>query len=418
MSGVAATVGATGARHDRPRLLYVTAMFPFGVGEPFFIPEVEELTRRGWDVRIVPRSPAGPVMHHDAQELADLSLCQPIVSWRILAAAVAELLRNPIAALRALGLLLHSNSLRVLRKNLAVYPKGLWLGRVARSWRADHIHAHWISTTATMAMVASIVSRIPWSCTAHRGDIADNNLLPVKASRAAFVRFISMSGRKMAESLGVRLPAPRAPVIHLGVRPPASLPAGERPDGPMVVFCLANLRPVKGLKYLIEAMAILKGRLVPCLLAIGGVGHLETELRAMVSRLSLEDRVQFLGFTSHDKVLGLYEAKKIDLVVLPSVDLGNDLHEGIPVSLMEAMAHGIPVVSTTTGGIPELLHDGAGILVPPQDATALANAIAQLVSNVNLRRTIGEAGRRRILEAFSVEHVVSELLAQIEGSSC
>ena len=83
---------------------------------------------------------------------------------------------------------------------------------------------------------------------------------------------------------------------------------------------------------------------------------------------------------------------------------------------MEAMAHGIPVVSTTTGGIPELLRDGAGIMVPPQDPAALADAIERLIVARELRRQLGAAGRKRVEEEFSVERVVSQLLDEIEAA--
>ena len=119
------------------------------------------------------------------------------MSWNILLAAAAELLRHPLRCLGGFGLLLRSRSPAVLAKNLIVYPKALWLARLARKWDADHIHAQWASTTATMAMLAGHISGIPWSCTAHRGDIAENNLLCTKAARASFMRFISASGLRM-----------------------------------------------------------------------------------------------------------------------------------------------------------------------------------------------------------------------------
>ena len=121
----------------------------------------------------------------------------------------------------------------------------------------------------------------------------------------------------------------------------------------------------------------------------------------------------------HQVLLDWYCRREIDLVVLPSLDLGNHQHEGVPVSLMEAMAHGVPVISTSTGGIPELLHDGAGILVPPGDPDALADAIQRMALDPGQRQRVGEAGRRRIEEEFSTPRVVSQLIAAIEavGSS-
>ena len=397
------------------RMLYVTATMPYGTGEAFLIPEVREILRRGWELLIVPRTPPREIVHRDTAAFQEFCVVRPLLSWDILLSATAELLCHPIRATAALRVLLRSRDLATLVKNLAVYPKGLWLGRLSRRWRADHIHAHWVSTPATLALVASTVSGVPWSCTAHRADIAMNNLLASKLSNAKFVRFISESGRTMAVSLGARVLKKKTPVIHVGVvLPDADSQVGTLDHG-CNLLCPGNLYPVKGHVHLLRAMAILRGRGVACVLHIAGRGELRPELEAMVRDLDLADTVRFLGQLSHDEILAAHERHRFDIVVLPSIDLGNNLHEGIPVVLVEAMSYGIPVVATSTGGIPELLCDGAGIMVPPQDPTALAVAIERLMTDSVLRRETAEAGRRRVRTAWSVESVVSDLMAHIAG---
>jgi len=111
----------------------------------------------------------------------------------------------------------------------------------------------------------------------------------------------------------------------------------------------------------------------------------------------------------------IYEKGEVDVVVLPSTDLGDGVHEGIPVSLMEAMSYGIPVISTTTGGIPELLGSEAGLLVPERDPLALAEAIEHLARDPSLCRRLGESGRRKVREEFSVEKVVDELIRRFQS---
>ena len=119
--------------------------------------------------------------------------------------------------------MLRSESTAVFVKNAVVLPKGLWLARLARRWHADHIHAHWGRTTATIGLVAAELTGIPWSLTLHRDDIAHPNLLSVKMRKAAFTRFISRSGlddrprRGRAGSRG-----------HGGGHPHGCSPAGER----------------------------------------------------------------------------------------------------------------------------------------------------------------------------------------------
>ncbi|MBN1393470.1 MAG: glycosyltransferase, partial [Pirellulales bacterium] len=193
-----------------------------------------------------------------------------------------------------------------------------------------------------------------------------------------------------------------------------SLPPQQRTS--CVVLCPANLLPVKGHEHLLRAMELLKHNGVRCTLRVAGDGALQNKLQCLADELRLGSMVEFLGGVPHDRILEWYRRRLVDAVVLPSVDLGEGVHEGIPVSLMEAMAHGLPVISTTTGGIPELLHDGAGIMTPPKDPAALAEAIERLIRDPDLRTRLGAAGRKRIEEEFAVQSVVEKLLAEIEAA--
>jgi glycosyltransferase involved in cell wall biosynthesis len=96
--------------------------------------------------------------------------------------------------------------------------------------------------------------------------------------------------------------------------------------------------------------------------------------------------------------------------------LGNGKHEGISVALVEAMAYGVPVVSTATGGLTELLEDGAGVLVPPANRDALADALARVLGSAELRTQLGRAGRRRIEQDFDVTLVAGELVRRFASA--
>ena len=399
---------------NRPRkILYVTATLPYGVGESFLIPEVKELLRRGCDVRLVPRWPTREVVHGDAAELLEHTEATSLLSWDVVVASVKEILLRPRGAFRALTAVLGKGDWKTQIKNLLVYPKGLWLGGLARRWQADQIHVHWLSTPATIGMIAGIVSQTPWSCTAHRSDICLNNLLVVKLGHARFVRFISRSGLQMAASLGAKVDSRKSAVIHVGVNIPAQDGTVSAAASGATVLCPANLIPVKGHKYLIDAIGILRKRAVDCSLLVAGQGKLRQELEARAQALGLGERIRFLGQCSHTEILDMYERSRISMVVLPSVDLGNHLHEGIPVALMEAMSYAVPVVSTQTGGIPELLEGGAGLLVPDKDPAALADAMERLAKDPLLRAEVGRKGRQRVCESFNVEVVVTSLLNHI-----
>ena len=115
-------------------------------------------------------------------------------------------------------------------------------------------------------------------------------------------------------------------------------------------------------------------------------------------------------------LLQLYAEGRVSMAVLASVDLGDGLHEGIPVSLIEAMGYGVPVIGTMAGGTPELLSGGAGLLVPPADINALADAISLLATNPELRRKLGAAGRKRVEQEFDVRGIVSELVRLMQAA--
>jgi colanic acid/amylovoran biosynthesis glycosyltransferase len=390
------------------RIAYVTVAFPFGYGEAFFLSEVRELNSQGHEVLVVPRSNQGGFVHRSDHWILRSTYSESILSRNVARSSVFELLHRPLKSLSCLRLLFRSHGLRTLGKNLIVYPKGLWLGRLVRDLGVDHIHAQWASTTSSMALIASEVSGVPWSFTAHRGDIAANNLFEVKLQRAAFVRFISKSGIKMARTFCAGGLQGKERLIHMGV----DLPELERrPEtAEPTIVCPAILTPVKGHRFLLESIALLRNRGLRPRLELIGDGPLRGELEEMVVRLGIGDCVQFLGQMPQEDLIRRYSSSRVAVVVLSSVDLGSNLCEGIPVSLMEAMSFGVPVISTSTGGIPELLEGGAGIIVPPEDPVALANAIESVVLNPGLGAALAEKGRERVASDFNTRSSVKKLL--------
>src|SRR6185503_11345288 len=124
---------------------------------------------------------------------------------------------------------------------------------------------------------------------------------------------------------------------------------------------------------------------------------------------ALLDRVQFFGVLDHQALLTELRQHRWDVVLLPSIEIYDD-HEGIPVFLIEAMAAGVPVIATNTGGIPELLADGAGVLIPQKDAKAIAEALVMVSVDEDLLQQIVEKGVQRVHDQFSIESTVSALI--------
>jgi colanic acid/amylovoran biosynthesis glycosyltransferase len=249
---------------------------------------------------------------------------------------------------------------------------------------------------------------VSWSFTAHRLDIGENNLLPVKARHACFVRAISEHGA--AELRTHVLDSTWSPVVlHMGVRLPPPRAPGV-PAGPSLrVLTAARFVEKKGHVHLLDALSLLLERGVAVRVELAGDGPLEPMLRRRVQELGLDRNVVFRGKVSHERLLRELAEGRWDASVLPSVVTASGELEGIPVSLIEAMASGVPAVGTASGGMPELLEGGAGILVPPGDPEALADALAALAADPAQRAALARKGRERVEDAFSVESVAAAL---------
>jgi len=390
------------------RLLYVTAALPYGPGEAFVIPELVELGRQGHELRVVPTRARGPIVHDDARVLERLveqpALLSPAIVWGATIAVAAA----PLRTARATRTIFRSRSPRVLAKNAAVVPKALWLGRRLRELGIDHLHAHWGGTSSTLAMLAAEAGGISWSVTLHRWDIAEDNLLPSKISRACFARTISRSGleeaRRRSGGRGERLT-----VLPMGVTAPPLRETARRAGVQGRLLMAANFVSVKGHRFLLESAALLRRRGVRFRLDLVGEGPLLAETMAGASRLGVGESVSFLGELPHSELLRRLADREWDAVLLSSVETPDGEREGIPVILMESMAAGIPVVASRIGGIPELLEGGAGLLVEQADPQALADAVQLVLDDEDVRAALFENGRRRIEESFSVESVAARL---------
>jgi colanic acid/amylovoran biosynthesis glycosyltransferase len=394
-------------------LMYVTSSLPGGSAETYIVPEIEELQKRGHRITVIPVRPRA-AFHADARRLASSSITTRLLSVSVIVAAAREFLRSPNRVVRAASMVVTSRNARVLVKNFLVFPKGLWLAGVARGLAVDHIHAHWASTSATVALIAATVADIPWSFTAHRWDISENNLLRQKARTAKFVRVI---GERAAADLSklIRGHQEKLRVIHMGV--PLSDRPSSSPDRviPLRVLLGARFVEVKGHRFALDAVRNLKSGGVEVSLECAGDGPLRRRVERYARELDVIDCVHFVGLMDHQDLLVQLRGHRWDAAILPSIETSKQW-EGIPVVLMEAMAARVPVVATKTGGIPELLEGGAGVLVPERDSDAIAEALTSLAVDPHRRHRLAEAGFERVRDRFTIETTVSSLLAEIARS--
>lgn len=388
------------------RIAYVTSQFPFGPGEAFLEAEAAALAELGGELLLVPARPKSlesryPDLHARSVRLAPYAP-------RTLLLAAGEVLRSPVHTVSLLVRLIGARCrVPAKLKNLALYPKALAVASTLRSERIEHIHAHWLSTPSTIAYLASELTGIPWSCTAHRFDIFEENLLPAKLASARFVRAISARNRALVMAHGNGSSAERCTVVHMGVRLRGISPEPAE-HACLRLVCAASLVPVKGHRYLIEALARLRDRGLSFRCDVIGDGPLRGTIARQISERHLEPFVRLCGNVPHESLLADLTAGIYDVAVLASTESGTEF-EGIPVALMEAMAAGLPCVATYTGSIPELIDGESGsLLVPQRDALALAAAIAAFADPVR-RSVASRLARGRIAHAFDVRKTAERL---------
>ncbi|MDE2571533.1 MAG: glycosyltransferase [bacterium] len=395
------------------RVAYVTSQFPFGPGEAFLHAEAEALARLSGDLVVVPTRPKTRESRYGALPARVVRLD----TWapRTLALAALETLAQPRRAWRALMRLLATPyRLSTKLKNLAVFPKALAVARTLREEGVEHIHAHWLSTPSTVAYVAATMIGVKWSCTAHRFDIFEDNLLAEKLSSAAFVRAISARNRELIVARGRDGAGERCRVVHLGVTLPQHVRPPSEP-GTLRILCPASLVPVKGHAYLIAALAHLRDSGAAFTCDFVGEGHLREPIEQQIAQAGLSGQLRLRGNIAHERLMAELTGGAYDLVVLASTETGTEF-EGIPVALMEAMAAGIPCVATRTGSIPELIDDASGsILVPQRDAQALASAIAAFADPV-YRSECGRRARERVASSFDVRQTTGALFRMMCAS--
>src|SRR5262245_20060992 len=272
-----------------------------------------------------------------------------------------------------------------------------------------HLHAHFCHTSTTVAMFASQLCGLPFSFTAHAKDIYvralnPGDLLQTKSAQAKFIVTCTSANQAHLAAIGVT-GAPIHTIYH-GVDTRQFAPHISPVEELTVPLLLSAGRFVekKGFPFLIEACRLLKdeGYKFQCLL-IGGTGPCEQQIVSLIHELGLEDTVMMRPAVTQEELLQVYQ--QATLFTLPCQVAENNDRDGIPNVLVEAMATGLPVISTDISGIPELIeHHVTGLLVPQKDARALAEAIARLLAAPALRQKLGSAARDRVCQMFDAEN--------------
>jgi glycosyltransferase involved in cell wall biosynthesis len=264
------------------------------------------------------------------------------------------------------------------------------------------LHAHFAHNPTTLARYASLMTGIPYSFTAHAKDLylSRPESLCNKAERATFIATCTGFNAAYLRSVLPEREHGKIHVVYHGVDTERFKPPLQRPVGNKVhVVSVGRLVSKKGYEYLVDAVRLLNERDMRLRLDVYGGGPLRDALQARTHEYGLDDVVHLHGACSQDELVDAY--KDAHAFVLAPVVMEDGDRDGIPNVLLEAMASGLPVVSSAISGIPELVsHGDNGLLVPPRDSQALALALESLIESPQMRDRLGSAARATIEERF------------------
>ena len=396
-------------KRSMPKIAFITAETPFGKSETFILDELLEIQKKNPNIIVIPRSPPRAIFHKSGYELLKSTIRIPVFNMRIIfefLKAIFEKKNREVIK----SVLMQTDTIKKRIKNFLILPKAIFVSKIIGKQNICHIHAHWGSTTATIAYIVSRLTDIPWSMTLHRWDIAENNLLKEKVKTCKFVRCISKHGEKELLIILNNESKNKIHVLHMGASIPQKQTKISLKNKIFTIVTPAHLYPVKGHKYLIEACQTLIEKGVENFIMIFyGDGHLRETLKNDIYSRNLQKHIIIPGAIEHTKLIALYESNKIDLVILPSITTVDNEHEGIPVSLIEAIAHKIPVISTKTGGIPELLSVKE-TLIEEKSSQELAQSIINMMQNNKLRDRTTEINLQKVEAKFNIDKITNELL--------
>jgi len=408
--------------NDRPlTIAYLMSRFP-KLTETFILYEMLELRRLGFRVIVIPlRLAKEGASHPEVRELDGNIFPAPLCSLRTLVVNLKWLIRHPVryvrTALRAVAGTF-GGDIKFFASSIVYFPKAVVFADTVQRLGVSHVHAHFANHPSIVAWMMHQLCGVSYSFTAHGNDLhIDQRMLREKARDAALAVTISDYNIRFIEERCGKETADKFEVIHCGADLSAFKPRDVAPESnpPFEIICVASFQVRKGHGILIDACAQLRERGVDFRCRLVGYGECEKEIRQRIKALNLTEHVILEGAQPKPEVVRLLS--EADVLVLTSFETREGRKEGIPVALMEGMASGLPVVSSRLSGIPELIEDGvAGLLFPPEDSAAAADALEQLAGDPELRGQMGRAARMTVEKSFDLTKNAQTLAERIQSS--
>lgn len=399
------------------KVAYVLLRFP-STTETFIAEEIQKNQAAGVDVRLFSllKPNEKPIHPVSLSLLPSVRYPPGILHPNLWLAQIYYIFKAPINYFKCLNILLKQPApvITFLLKRLLIFWKSAWIARELENKQIQLIHSHFAWLPAASAWVISRLIGIPFTVTTHAYDIFSikNDLLKLTTREAARVITISENNKRTMLIMDEQLEPNKIHLIHCGVdldffHQNAGVNTGENDQ--LQITSVGSLIEKKGHEYLIRACNVLKAQGINFNTIIVGGGYLDQKLNDLILKLGLVNQVSLVGKKSQRWVRD--RLSKSNVFVLACTNSG-DL-DGIPVSMMEAMAMGVPVISTSVSGIPELVrNEETGLLVPERDPKSLAAAIIRLASDPLLRQKLVDQGRMLIEQEYDIAKNVN-LLSRI-----
>lgn len=387
------------------KIAYVLGEFPT-LSETFIVREIVELIKRGNEVDICSlQPPKTSIIHGEIQEFNLLGRANYYRFRKVFQLGIGGFFGFVLNVLKLVARLPLPTKMCQLEERF----KLAYFAALAKKEGCDLVHSHFV---APLAGDVSSVAGKPFSWTFHAPNQspsrAQKKMLIQDVRRASRVVATAQRARSALLSLAEDIPSEKIRLIHTAIDVDKfSPPRREKDKTPLKLVMVSRLEKVKGAPYLIRSLPRLVGLGYNFTLTIVGDGPERPKIENLIKELSLGGLAILLGSLPNEEVVTLLG--EADIFVLPCI-VYKGYVDGIPVVIEEAMAMELPVVSTTVGGIPELVeHMKTGILVPPKNEVVLAEAIKGLFDDEDLRRKLGKNARQKIERDFNIKHTVEHL---------
>ncbi len=410
----------------------IISMFP-EIHETFIVRELAELERQGLPFEIYSlQKPRDPITLEEAKKLMDeRTHYAPLFGWAQWRALIKGFISNPLTFIKLIAEIIWFGKDRPMEilKSFAIFPLTFYFGEQIKKEGINHLHGHWANVPTTACWILGRMQKKSWSAAIHGEDIfTPNKLLEHKLKQSTFT--VVCTGyfcQHLQRNMNHTHPKDiylnyhgLSPKICDRVEARKAMPAKrDNRTEPFSILTIGRLVPTKGHDLLITAVSELvkQGRKVE--LKIVGSGPEETNLKEHITQierqfsLSLKDNIRFLGMLSFSEVMEQFE--QVDCFALACRMISGQPPDGIPNVIAEAMAMGIPVISTNMGAIPELVeHEKTGLLAEPNDVTSLITQLTKLMDDTALKNKMIIDARSKVLASFDQKKNVGDLIKIFE----